>query len=407
MPHPVVDQELALLREVLARLDAIQAPTPPSETALVQELEHLRESLNERVKLEDQAALLQQFDQRSALLRQLRTAERPADVDQSSPYFGHMQLRDNVGQRDVLIGKTTRMLRDLPIVDWRNAPVSRIFYRYRQDEEYEEEINGRSMEGVLLIRRTLTIRDRQLQRVDAPEGNFQRQTSTPDEWKTLEREATRLAGGQGSALRIHDTDGGGARRLGTDIAGGRRRADKHLPDIAALIDPTQFDLVTRPSSGFVLVRGTAGSGKTTVALHRIAYLAFNDNTVDSDRTLFVVFSQALRDYVAHVLPALRVRRVQVRTYHDWAVELVRRLLPALPKEIRDYTPSTVIKLKLHPGFRAVLAAHVERDQGPGNSGRVIDDWRTVLTDPPFIEEIMSQVAPGAFTSAAIDRKSVV
>jgi DNA helicase II / ATP-dependent DNA helicase PcrA len=397
VPHPIVDQEIALLQEVLARLDAIQAPAPPSETAL----EHLRDSLNERVKLEDQAALLQQFDQRSALLRQLRTAERPADVDQSSPYFGHMQLRDNAGQRDILIGKTTRMLRDLPIVDWRNAPVSKIFYRYRQEEEYEEEINGRTMEGQLLIRRTLTIRDRQVQRVDAPEGNFQRELPPADGWKVLEREPMRLAGGQGSALRIHDSDSGGTRRLGTDLAGGRRRADKHLPDIAALIDPTQFDLVTRPSRGFVLVRGTAGSGKTTVALHRIAYLAFNDPAVDSDGTLFVVFSQALRDYVAHVLPALRVRRVQVRTYRDWTVELVRRTFPTLPKEVRDYTPSTVMRLKLHPAFRAVLATHVERTPGAGNSARVIDDWRTVLTDPTLIAEVMGRVAPTAFSAAAI------
>lgn len=402
MPNPIVEQELALLREVLARLDAITAPPPPSETALVKELEHLRDSLNERVKLEDQAALLQQFDQRSALLRQLRTAERPADVDQSSPYFAHMRLRENGRERDVLIGKTTRMLRDLPIVDWRNAPVSKLFYRYRQDEEYEEDINGRTMEGALVVRRTVTIRDRALQRVEAPEGIFERDPAKVDVWRPVEREASRLAGGQGAALRIHDADGGGGgRRLGTDMQGTRRRADKHLPDIAALIDPTQFDLVTRASNGFVLVRGTAGSGKTTVALHRIAYLAFNDPAVDSDGTLFVVFSQALRDYVSHVLPALRVRRVQVRTYHEWVAELVRRTFPGLPREIRDYTPSTVMKLKLHPAFRVALAEQVQRTPGPATGAQVIDDWRTVLTDAPLLESVFEREAPGAFSTAAI------
>jgi len=39
-----------------------------------------------------------------------------------------------------------------------------------------------------------------------------------------------------------------------------------------------------------VIRGTAGSGKTTVALHRIAYLAFDDAAIDSNRTLVVVFS---------------------------------------------------------------------------------------------------------------------
>ena len=54
------------------------------------------------------------------------------------------------------------------------------------------------------------------------------------------------------------------------------RADKRLPEITGLIDPEQFDLITRPSEGFLVIRGTAGSGKTTVALHRIAYLAYDD-----------------------------------------------------------------------------------------------------------------------------------
>ena len=67
-----------------------------------------------------------------------------------------------------------------------------------------------------------------------------------------------------------------------------------------------------------MIRGTAGSGKTTVALHRIAYLAYDDPAIDSPATLFVVFSPALRDYVSHVLPALGVERVHVRTFHEWA-----------------------------------------------------------------------------------------
>src|SRR5205814_265244 len=83
--------------------------------------------------------------------------------------------------------------------------------------------------------------------------------------------------------------------------------------------------ITRPSAGYVVIRGTAGSGKTTVALHRIAYLAFDERAIDSPETLVVVFSPALRDYVSHVLPALHVSRVQVRTFHEWASEQCRRL----------------------------------------------------------------------------------
>ncbi|TMA34937.1 MAG: hypothetical protein E6J83_17905, partial [Deltaproteobacteria bacterium] len=130
------------------------------------------------------------------------------------------------------------------IVEERNAPVSRLFYAYRQGEAFEEEIAGRSRTGVLRARRTVTIRDRALQRVEAPEGIFQADPTEPDGWRRVEAETPRLAGGQGAAFRAHDIGAGAHRRLG---AGVRRRADKHLPDIVGLIDPAQFELVSRPS----------------------------------------------------------------------------------------------------------------------------------------------------------------
>ena len=61
-----------------------------------------------------------------------------------------------------------------------------------------------------------------------------------------------------------------AARLGVG-ADRKIRIDKHLPEIAALLDAAQFDLITRP--GLVVIQDSAGSGKTTVGLHRAAYLA--------------------------------------------------------------------------------------------------------------------------------------
>src|SRR5213080_1575834 len=178
MPDRIVEEELALLREVSARLEGT-VPAPPSAAAIVEELEHVRTALGEETRADDRAALLQQWDRHSALLRHLRGASRPEAVDAGSPYCAHMRLAEDGGEQDVLLGKTTRLLPGLPIVDWRNAPISRLFYAYRQGEGFEEEIAGRARTGVLSARRTVTIRDRTLHRVDAPEGSSRRMPRIP------------------------------------------------------------------------------------------------------------------------------------------------------------------------------------------------------------------------------------
>jgi len=400
----IVAEELRVLAAVTQRLAETRAPTAPSEASVVAELEHLRETLNDgTTKTVDRGALVQQWDRQEAILRQLRTAERPIDVDQGSPYFGHLRLRENGADLEILLGKTTRLLPEFPIVDWRNAPVTRIFYRYRQGEEYEEDIAGRERAGVVTARRTVTIRDRTLRRVEAPEGIFEADAAAPGGWRSVDRAAVRLGGGERTALRAHEADAGTARRFGTDLRGVRRRADKHLPDIASLLDPEQFELITRPSSGFLVIRGTAGSGKTTVALHRIAYLAYDEPRIDSAATLVLVFSRALRDYVSHVLPALGVHGVQVRTFHEWAGEHTRRLFPRLPRERADQTPAVVSRLKLHPGLLDVLAAYVVEHPGAATPAQVLDDWASALGHRALLEPAVGGAAPDGLGPEALGR----
>ena len=403
MPHPVVDEELQLLEQVKAALEAPPAVVPPSEESVTAELTRLREMMGEGAKLEDQPALLDQWHRQSALLEQLRASRLAPQIDRDSPYFAHMRLREGQMLREVLLGKATWLQRGVRIVDWRNAPISRIFYRYQQGEDYEEDIAGRTVSGEVLARRTVAIRNQTLRRVEAPEGIFARDEHDATQWHHTRVEPPRLAGGEGAALRAHAPGTGEHRRLGTDPHGIRRRADKHLPDIAGLIDPRQFELITQPSAGFVVIRGTAGSGKTTVALHRIAYLAYEDSGIDSARTLVVVFSRALRDYVSYVLPALGVHHVQVRTFHEWAAEQTRRLFPKLPRHTREDTPALVQRLKLHPGLLVALEKQVRRVPGAPRPEQVVDDWASVLSQTVLLEEVFAAVAPDAFTTDELAR----
>ena len=262
------------------------------------------------------------------LLRQLRASGEAPEVDPHSPYFAHLRLRESDRERDVCIGKATCIKSGVRVVDWRHAPVSKLFYRYEQGDCYEEELGGRVVAGEVVARRTVAIRDAALERDRRARGKLRARRDAG--WSATAARGPRLSGGEGAALRAYALGAPAERRLGTDPEGVRRRIDKHLPDIAGLLDPEQFDAIGRPGPGFLVVRGTAGSGKTTVALHRIAYLAYQDPEIDAPTTLFLTLSPALRDYVSHVLPGLGVANVRVLTFPEWAEQQVRRLFPVLP-----------------------------------------------------------------------------
>ena len=240
-------------------------------------------------------------------------------------------------------------------------------------------------------RRTLHVDSGVLQRVGTPSDNWVREGQG---WRQVSRQDQRLAGGQGASLRQGAVHGAS---LG---AGALHKADKHLPDIAALIDPDQFSLITKPNSGVVVLRGSAGSGKTTVALHRIAWLAFDGGRgFDPRRVLVIVWGRAMRDYVAHVLPALGVEKVQVTTWSDWSRLQVRNHLPGLPKQLSDDTPEPVIRVKLHPGTAKLLARKIARRRGPKTWMQAVEDWAETITDRKALRQALGK----DISDAALDR----
>jgi DNA helicase-2/ATP-dependent DNA helicase PcrA len=342
-------------------------PGAPRAGDFERDLIALRDQLADE-KPEDLASLVEQMTRVQALAAGRRGGKAALPIDASSPYFAHMRLRTDVkpGEpprtQDVLIGRRGLIDRaaGVQIVDWRDAPVSQVYYRYDEGDDYDEEVAGGALRGIVEARRNVTIAGGKLRRIGCPQGTFV--ASGEGEWFELYGdEVALLAGGQGTAARPP--------RPGPPVPRGRRRmeparaatdANKALPEIAALIDRAQFDLITEPSTGLVVIQGGAGSGKTTVALHRIAYLVFNDpKNFKPSRCLFVVPSQALARYVAGVLPALGVQGVPVTTFRSWARNLRKRLVPSAPDRYAEDTPTAVSRLKKHPAMLVLAERAVE------------------------------------------------
>ncbi len=391
VPEPV-EEEQRLLEVVLDI--ARRHQTPKTAQDYDAQLLRLRDEIIEERLPEDRASLLEQMDRVARLaVQRARYSETALDV--ASPYFGHMRLLDDKDstRRDILIGKQTWVKDGVRIVDWRNAPISKVFYQRVAGEDFEIPIAGRMMEGEVHVRRTVTIREGALVRVCCAGTTWVRDDNG---WFDSSASTPELRGGAGVAARPDVIQPVLGRRNGRH--GRVVRVDKHLPEIASLLDAEQFELITRPDSGVVAIQGSAGSGKTTVALHRVAYLAYQaPRRFDGSRSLVVVFSPALARYISQVLPALGVQSAKVRTYEEWAQTMRRRLFPRLTDAYSEETPSTVTRFKLHSALIPMIT-----DGWAANPAlSPIGLWDELFTNRGWIGA-MRQHAPDAFSEKQLD-----
>lgn len=307
-------------------------------------------------KPEDLPALLEQMHHLGAL-RAHRGKGATGAVDRKSPYFAHLRLEEVVSlrargpkserRRDVLVGSKQYLdaTAGVRIVDWRNAPVSRIFYRYREGDSYEETLGDQPVEGTVVSRRTVAIVDGELRKVTSPQGTFVREAD--GRWRRAEELTARLRL-PGKTQSVTPAVVPEAKSTS---------ADRLLPAIAAMLDKEQYDIITKPSAGLLAIQGSAGSGKTTVGLHRVAYLfASSPNRFRPQKMLVIVPNEALIQYTSRVLPGLGVEGVPVMTFARWAVRVLHDLFPKLPSAVSDETPPLVSRLKSHPAMLKAVDA---------------------------------------------------
>ncbi len=98
-----------------------------------------------------------------------------------------------------------------------------------------------------------------------------------------------------------------------------------LPEIVAQMEKAQDQVIRAHHAGPFVISGPAGSGKTTLALHRVAYLTQSPDTAKqypSRRSIVFVQDSGTKDYFSHLLPELGIHDVVITTFPEWALSML-------------------------------------------------------------------------------------
>jgi DNA helicase II / ATP-dependent DNA helicase PcrA len=291
-------------------------------------------------------------EERQPLVSDEAVAHRVFDIRKNSdkalleliqePYFGRVCTKEEDGSEvSFLIGKKSNI--EAGVVDWRNGPIAGLYFNYKQDEEFFEVINQRERSGFIQLRRSYRIESGQLVQIDAPEGMFRR---TETGWDKLDVE---------DEIAAHRSRGIGSK-------------EKRLPSILSLITKDQFQLITSDPERPVIIQGSAGSGKTTVALHRLAWLLHEENSfAKAKKTQVLVMNRSLQIYVSATLPSMGIEEVETATFNSWAMSIIRKAVSGRPFFKFLNVPSFVEEIKFSEEILRAIEGWVENQKDALNA----------------------------------------
>lgn len=214
----------------------------------------------------------------SKVLGQLRTMEPQA-------YFGRIDfVADGEQQRiEIYVGtgwlwerSTGRKL----VYDWR-TPVCDMYYKYEPGRAGYKVPDG-GVSGEILLKRTYKVR-------------------------------------QGELLEAIDSSGRTNDEVLRDML--RRSTDGKMRTIVQTIQREQDDVIRNDEHPVLLVQGCAGSGKTSVALHRVAYLLYTERgALSASNVMMLSPNPVFKDYISTVLPQLGEENVQEGLFREVALQ---------------------------------------------------------------------------------------
>ena len=96
-----------------------------------------------------------------------------------------------------------------------------------------------------------------------------------------------------------------------------------LPEIVSIMEKAQDQVIRAHHVGPFVISGPAGSGKTTLALHRVAYLVQAPDTAHmypSQSSIVFVQDTGTKEYFSQLLPELGINDVKITTFNEWVAE---------------------------------------------------------------------------------------
>ena len=229
------------------------------------------------------------YDNQQALFRQMNANEEQFRLRkrfkkmQDSPFFGRVDFRyDGDEEAETFyigIGNLSESAGSLPLVyDWR-APVSGLFYDY----------------------------DKGPASYEAPSGIFEGEVTS--KWQYKIRKGKMLYEFE-SDVKIDDEI------LGAELGS---NGEVQLKNIVRTIQKEQNEIIRNTKDRIMVIQGAAGSGKTSVALHRIAYLLYHvRENLKSSNVLILSPNGVFADYISHILPELGEENIREMSFDLFA-----------------------------------------------------------------------------------------
>lgn len=200
----------------------------------------------------------------------------------NSPYFGRIDFTDDKANRVIYIG-ITHLIKDNKnlIYDWR-APISSLFYDY--------ELGSASYV--------------------APEGVIKGELTKKRQYKIR----------NGKLIHIFDNDVNVTDEFLQEVL--TTNSSDKMKNIVNTIQREQNEVIRSMDTNHLIVQGIAGSGKTSVALHRIAFLLYKLEHLTAGNVLIFSPNNIFSEYISNVLPELGEANALETTFSDFALKYI-------------------------------------------------------------------------------------